>query len=160
MKKIYIQNSKIDGKGIFAGENVQKGQLIQHIKGDIKFFIVKNKKDSQLYPNWIGISKNKWMDVKYPHQYLNHSCNPNASISGKVCVVAIKQIKEGEEITIDYSITECDELWEMNCSCGQNNCRKVVKSIHYLPKKTFNKYMPHIPTYFKKLYLKNLKLKK
>ena len=158
MKDIYICNSNIQGKGVSAGENIKRGELIRHIKGEVKFLTIRDENDSKLYPNWIGIGKNKWIDPDHPHQYLNHSCDPNASIKGKISMVAMKNIKEGEEITIDYSITECDELWEMKCYCGAKNCRKIVKSIQYLPEKTFDKYMPYIPTYFKKLYFKSKKL--
>ncbi|HMP85611.1 MAG TPA: SET domain-containing protein [Candidatus Paceibacterota bacterium] len=160
MKDIYICNSKIQGKGVHAGEDIKKGELIQYVKGEVKFLTIKDENDSKLYPNWIGIGKNKWINVNYPHQYLNHSCNPNSSIRGKVSVVALKDIKEGDEITIDYSVTECDEFWEMDCACEAKNCRKVIKSIQYLPKKTFDKYMPYIPTYFRNFYLKTKKLKK
>lgn len=152
MKHIYIRTSKIDGMGVAAGEDIKKGDVIQHIKGEARFLSIKSKEDSLSYPNWIGIGKNQWIDPDYPNQFLNHSCDPNAGIKGKVTMVALKDIKEGEEITIDYAIIEGDDLWEMPCSCGSKNCRKVVRSIQHLPETQFKKYMPYIPTYFKNLY--------
>lgn len=157
MKHIYIATSKIAGKGVMAGENIKKGELIRYVKGKIKLFVPKNEKDSQVGPNWIGIGKNKWIDPDYPHQYLNHSCEPNSGIKGKVAMMATKNIKEGEEITVDYSIIEGDEMWQMPCNCGSKKCRKIIKSIQYLPQKTFKKYLPFIPTYFKNLYEKTNK---
>lgn len=154
MKHIYIAGSKIEGLGVTAGENIKKGEVIQHIKGEAKFLAIKSKDDSLSYPNWIGIGKNKWIDPDFPNQYLNHSCNPNSGIKGKVTMVALKDIKEGEEITIDYSIIEGDDMWEMKCSCKQPNCRKIIRSIQHMPKEQFKKYLPYVPTYFKKLYLK------
>ena len=154
MKKIYVSNSKIQGKGIFADEKIKRGELIRYIKGKPKEFTVKDKGDEMAYPNWIGIGKNKWIDPIYPNLYWNHSCNPNAGLKGKVSVFAIRNITKGEEITIDYSTIEETDGWEMKCGCGEKNCRKVIKSIQYLPEKTFDKYMPYIPTYFKKRYLK------
>ena len=116
MKHIYIRTSQIDGNGVAAGENIKKGEIIQHIKGEAKFLIIKNKRDSLSNPNWIGVGENKWINPDYPNQYLNHSCNPNSGIKGKVTMIALTDIREGEEITIDYSIIEGDDLWEMNCS--------------------------------------------
>ncbi|HHT9130291.1 MAG TPA: SET domain-containing protein [Candidatus Brocadiaceae bacterium] len=110
MKHIYIRTSKIEGKGVAAGEDIQKGDVIQHIKGEARFLVIKSKEDSLSYPNWFGISKNKWIEPDYPNQYLNHSCNPNCGIKGKLTMVALNNIKEGEEITIDYSIIEGDDL--------------------------------------------------
>ncbi len=153
MKQIYISTSKISGKGIMAGENISKGEHIQYIKGTPKKLVIHNKKDSDSNPNWIGFAKNQWIDPDYPNQFLNHSCEPNCGIQGRVTMVALKSIKEGEEITIDYSITECDDMWEMKCTCGSKNCRKVVKSIQHLPESQFKKYFPYVPTYFKNLYI-------
>ncbi|KKR31810.1 MAG: Nuclear protein SET [Parcubacteria group bacterium GW2011_GWF2_39_8b] len=152
MKHIYHSTSKIDRIGLFAGENIKKDEVIQHIKGEIKLFVPRNKKESLTYPDWIGIGKHRWIDPQYPNEYLNHSCNPNSSIKGKVTMVALKNIKEGEEITIDYSIIEGDDMWKMKCNCGEKNCRKIIRSIQYLPTRTFKKYLPYIPTYFKKVY--------
>ena len=70
-------------------------------------------------------------------------------------LVALRDIKEGEEISIDYAIIEGDDLWEMPCSCGAVNCRKVIRSVAHLPEKVFNSYLPYIPTYFKSLFLKS-----
>lgn len=152
MKQIYVCDSKIHGKGIRAGEDIKKGEIIQPIKGKMCFLTVKNKKDSLSHPNWIGIAENQWIDPTKPFKFLNHSCKPNSGVKGKVNIVAIKNIKEGEEITIDYSIIEGDNLWEMKCVCNEKGCREVIRSVQHLPEKTFKKYLPFVPNYFKKLY--------
>lgn len=154
MKHIYICTSRIEGKGVFAGENIKKGDVIQYVKGEAKFLTIKNKKDSLSHPNWIGVGKNKWINPEYPNQYLNHSCSPNSGIKGKVTMIALRDIKEGEEISIDYSIIEGDDLWEMKCTCGEKNCRKIIRSVNYIPVRQFKKYLPNVPSYFKNLYLK------
>jgi uncharacterized protein len=152
MKHIYHSTSAIDGMGVMAGENIKKGEVIQHIKGEIKLFVPTTKEESASYPDWVGVGKNKWIDPAYPNKYLNHSCNPNTGIKGRVTMVALKNIKEGEEITVDYSIIEGDDLWEMECRCGERNCRGLIRSIQYLPEEQYKKYLPYIPTYFQKLH--------
>lgn len=153
MKKIYIRDSTIEGKGIIAAENIKKGEVIQYIKGKERVLQIKSKADSLSYPNWIGVGKNRWIEVEYPIQYLNHSCKPNAGIKGRVTIVALKNIRKDEEITIDYSTTECDVLWEMACACGAGGCRRTIRSIQFLPYKQFKSYLPYIPTYFRDVYL-------
>lgn len=155
MKQIYIATSKIEGKGIRAGENIKTGEIISRVEGPLKFKINKNKRDALMHPNWVGVKNNIWIDPLKPHKFLNHSCNPTAGMRG-LTIIAIRDIKEGEEITVDYSIIEGDPRWELKCLCNEKGCRGIIRSIHYLPKKTFFKYLPHIPSHFKKVYEKHV----
>lgn len=160
MKHFYIATSKVNGMGVMAGEDIKKGEIIRKITGEVKFFSVKNKEDSLSYPNWIGIGKDRWIDPDHPHQYLNHSCEPTAGINNKMELVALRDIKEGEEINVDYSIIEGDDLWEMPCACNTKKCRKIIKSVVDLSEETFKSYLPNVPKYFQKIYLsKHKKLK-
>lgn len=153
MKHFFVGNSKIEGRGLIAGENIPKGKIITRIKGSLKFKINKNKKDAISHPDWVGVKKDIWIDPLRPHKFLNHSCNPTAGAQG-VTIISIRDIKEGQEITIDYSTIEGDRRWEMACSCGEKNCRKIIKSIEFLTPEQF-KAIPYIPAYFRKLYLNN-----
>ncbi len=155
MKQFYVCKSKIEGFGVNAGEDIKKNEIVTRFSGPIKFKINKNKRDALSHPDWVGIKKNHWIDPEKPQKFLNHSCNPNAGIKGRVSIMALRDIKEGEEITFDYSIIEGDKRWEMKCLCGEKNCRVTIGSTHFLPEEQFRKYMPNIPTYFKNLYLKN-----
>ncbi len=152
MKHIYTAKSKINGFGVFAGEHIKKSEIIQPIKGKMRFLAVENKEDSLSYPDWIGVGKNQWIDPDKPFKFINHSCNPNTGVKGKFDIIALKNIKEGDEVTIDYAIIEGDELWEMPCSCGAKNCRKIIRSVQFIPQKQYKKYLPFVPEYFQKLY--------
>jgi SET domain-containing protein len=159
-KKIYVDDTKSTGKGIFARIPIKKGEHIATFKGRIIKKIIKTKKDSLSFvgTHLLGLGRYKWLEPSRsdPLYYLNHSCNPNAGIKGSVRLYAMRNIDKGEEITIDYSTTEEFIHWRMNCvcRCGSKNCRRTIRSVQFLPKKTFNKYMPYIPTYFKNIYLK------
>ena len=100
----------------------------------------------------MGVKKNIWIDPLRPHKFLNHSCNPTAGARG-ITLIAIRDIKEGEEITVDYSTIEGDNRWEMLCSCEEKNCRKLIRSIEFLTQEQFMS-IPYIPAYFRKLYFK------
>ena len=89
---------------------------------------------------------------------MNHSCNPNTGIKGKVRFYAIKNIYKDEEITFDYSTSEVDIYWSMRCKCGANNCRGIIRSIQFLPETTFKRYLPYIPSNFQDIYTLNKKL--
>ena len=154
MKHIYICTSKIEGFGINLGEDAKKGDVISLIKGEMKFKVNRSKRDALANPNWVGIKKDQWIDPTKPYKFLNHSCNPSVGIKGSVSIVALRNLKEGEEITIDYSTIEGDPRWEMKCMCGEKNCRDIIRSIHFLPESQFRKYLPFVSNYFKKVYLK------
>ena len=155
MKKVYVSKSIISGKGLFAGESIKKDEVVFIMKGRILKINSHNRNKIIALPNPVGIDKDMWIDPAEPYVNINHSCNPNMGVKGKVTFVALKNVKKNDELTFDYSISE-DSAWEMKCNCGSKNCRGVIKSIGYLPRKCYNKYMPYIPTYFQNLYNKKL----
>lgn len=158
MAKLGIRNSEIEGRGMVVLDSVKKNTIISIIKG--KNFKKENKtlQDVFGHPDWVGIGKNIWIDPNPPYKYINHSCNPSAGIKGKVTLVALRDLKAGEEVTLDYSTIEADTRWRLpnTCRCGSKNCRKVIGPIQALPKDRFKTYYPYISTYFKKLYLRKV----
>ena len=152
--KIYIGKSKIHRKGVFASQDIKKGEIVGIIQGPKKFKINRNKHDALTHPDWVGFKMHTWIDPVPPYKYLNHSCNPNVGIRGHKTLVAIRDIKKDKEITIDYSIIEADPRWYIECSCKAKNCRGVIRSIQYLPKKIYNNYLPFISKEFQNLYKK------
>jgi len=149
MRKIYFGKSGIDGHGFFAKKEIKKGEFVFMMKGTMHKLTTREEIMSN--PNMIGIEKDIWLDPSLISMPINHSCDPNTGIKGKVTFVALRDIKKDEEITFDYSISE-DSEWEMPCNCGAKNCRKVVRGIRYLPKETYKKYLPYIPKYFQSVY--------
>ncbi len=160
LKKFYAGLSKIHNKGIFASRNIKRSEIVDILRGKIINWVVKDKKTSQAGPNWIGLGENKWIDPLYPFDSINHSCNPNLGIKNSRIAVALKDIIKGEELLLDYSTTESDQLWKLDkkCKCSSKNCRKIIKSIQYIPKKVFDSYMPYIPKYFQRVYMKHIKI--
>lgn len=153
--KVCIGKSRISGKGIFAECDIKKNEIIFVVRGKIVKY--KYGPNYQLGSRWLGIGKNTWVSPfqNNPWWFINHSCNPNAGLRDKKKIVAMKKIRGNEEITIDYSIAEDDPYWKMRCSCGDKKCRKIVRSIRFLPKKLFKKYKLYIPDFFQKSYISN-----
>ena len=60
-------------------------------------------------------------------RYINHSCEPNTEaeiIDGRIVISAISNIKNGEEITIDYGDEYYDEfIRPYGCKCGATKHR-------------------------------------
>jgi hypothetical protein len=61
-----------------------------------------------------------------PAEYINHSCAPNAGFAGQVSLVALRNIRPGEEVCFDYAMSESSEFAEFDCRCGAPDCRGRV----------------------------------
>lgn len=156
MKKISVRESGIHGNGLFADEDIKQGERIQYINGKREKRVTKNETDSREIEHWIGTGKFSWINTEgTPFRYINHSCDPNAAIAGIKTVVALEEIKAGEEVTIDYSMTDADPYWNITCHCGTKTCRKDIRAIYTVPQEVFRRHMPYVPRYFQRAYIRN-----
>lgn len=59
--------------------------------------------------------------------YLSHGCDPNCRLDmTRQELVALRDIRKGEWLTIDYAATE-DELYrQFACNCGAAACRRWI----------------------------------
>ena len=151
-----VKNSRISGKGFFAKKIILKGERICFMKGelmDLNEMVERVDFDEEEGSDPLGVDDETYIDLDEFYRSINHSCKPNAFIRGKNELVALKDIKEGEEIFFDYSTTmddekiPRDEQWTMECNCGSENCRGIVDQFKTLPKdrRDFyitNKYVP------------------
>ena len=73
----------------------------------------------------------------------NHSCDPNCEsdiIFGKVWINAMRDIHEGEELTINYNY-ELEGFFNRPCKCGSKNCLGFMVVNHQLCLKNPQKLM-------------------
>ncbi len=134
-----IKDSKF-GKGLFAKENLTAGAIICTITGrKLKFAdtVILNDKESYT----LQIDFDKYIFCEPPFLYSNHSCNPNCGVISGNKMVALKNIKKGEELFWDYSTSMLERHWTMQCACGEKNCRKVITDFDLLPQKNQSKYL-------------------
>src|SRR5262249_62161784 len=59
--------------------------------------------------------------------FINHSCDPNAGLSGTTNLVALRAIQTGEEVCFDYAMSDSNIYLDFACDCGKPNCRKFVR---------------------------------
>jgi len=80
--------------------------------------------------------------------YVNHSCNPNAGLSGQIGLVAMRDIKVGEEVCFDYAMCDTMPYDEFECDCGSKNCRGQVGGDDWqkpvLQKRYAGFFSPHV----------------
>jgi UDP-N-acetylmuramoylalanine--D-glutamate ligase len=118
MNNLIIKKSDIEGKGIFTQKDIKNGDLFCKIPAS-KIFNYPAKACAR-------VEENKWVCDEEVLNFVNHSCNPNSKIektSDGTFLLAIRDIKNGEEITVDYNITERGSE-KVKCNCKDEKCKK------------------------------------
>lgn len=136
MKKDFlIKETPACGKGIFSRKARHKNEILFSFGSKVVPWIKANHRSVQL-------GKNKWLNPSKRElgYYVNHSCNPNAQFKAPHHVAALRQIKSNEEITLDYSTLVNIPKWDMLCTCGEKNCRKIIRSYSKSPRNIQKKY--------------------
>ena|GEM_PF-214519 len=131
--KVEVRESATAGKGVFANEHILKDELIFDFSGGLGDMI-STQEAHELYKSgndyMIQVDDNLFFaatadaDVE-PCDYLNHSCDPNAGIKGRLKIVAMRDMLPNEEISFDYAMSESSDM-AMECKCGKLNCRKKI----------------------------------
>lgn len=124
-RSVYISQSAIHGFGLFAGRDYGKGHAVWQMTGRLHSGVV-----TETCPNFVGIGPDTWINPDSPTVRMNHSCMPNAAFHRKRMLYSLRDIVKGEEITIDYSTTEADPDWSMDCHCNVPGCRRKLHAIH------------------------------
>lgn len=120
--KLLVKRSSA-GLGLFAGEAIPKGSCVIEYVGRV---LSQEESETSKSRYFFEISKKKTIDGKPKINkagYINHSCRPNCETkirSGRVFVMAIRPIKEGEELTYDYGKEYVDEFIRPHgCRCAK-----------------------------------------
>jgi hypothetical protein len=58
---------------------------------------------------------------------LNHSCEPNLRWADDTHLVAIRDLPEGTEVTLDYATCIADPDFVMFCHCETMRCRQAIE---------------------------------
>lgn len=129
--------SPVGGKGIFVSEPVVKGQKILKFDGPIISwdYAVKRGRENHV----VSVGVDRYVDIYEPESLVNHSCDPTTGFSDESTLIALRDLKVGDEITFDYSLVTIDG-WTMDCKCGSPNCRNTISNYADLPRAVKEKY--------------------
>ncbi len=128
---VAVQASAIDGHGAFAAEDIPSRLKIGEIRGEsisVQTARIRATRTERIMI--VELSDKKAIDFSLsadPMRYTNHSCQPNARLcirQGRVEFYALKAIKAGEEITVDYGETHHEG--RLRCRCGVVACRGAL----------------------------------
>ncbi len=82
-----------------------------------------------------------------PSDCFNHSCDPNAGMSGQIGLIAMRDIEVGEEVCFDYAMCDGSDYDEFDCSCGAANCRGRITGADWKRPELWEKYDGYFSPY-------------
>lgn len=150
--KAEIRENSLNGKGIFAKENIKKGEIV-FIKGG-HILTKENLFSSGIINSYFPISDEYFLGATNVEEeetiklYENHSCNPNVGLHGEITFVAMRDIEKDEELTTDYAFID-NEDYSFTCTCGSKNCRGKVTGFDWKIKELQDKYYDYFVEYLK-----------
>lgn len=122
--------SPIAGRGVFAETRVPRRAKIGEVTGEvISVRTARQRARGRCRMCLIDLSDTRALDCSKGNdlRLLNHSCRSNAFlriIRERVEVYARRDIRKGEEITVDYG--ESPHSGGMRCGCGHARCREKI----------------------------------
>lgn len=149
-KKLVLGRSSIHSWGLFAGEDIEAGDMVIEYVGEIIRYSVANVRERK-YELILRAQGSKEMASSYffrldtdlvvdaTHRgnlsrFINHSCDPSClarvmTLDGarRIVMYARRDIRRGEELTYDYKFPlEDDPTKKISCLCGARNCRGTL----------------------------------
>ncbi len=136
-KLFEVKDAGNKGKGLFAKEPIPKGIIVSFecndcikiSKYDFEFMLTNNEKCLILRYGYRKADGSHFLPCD-EIIYLNHSCNANILDSGKGFDIVVKDVARLEEATYDYRSFFFQGSEEFECICGEDNCCKIVRSVH------------------------------
>jgi hypothetical protein len=148
-RKVVVRRTKKFGRGVFAVKPIRRGETVAVFDGLVYDDDHEDWNDD-IYNHAIQFARNMWRDSKGIARLINHSCEPNCGIRNLFRIVAMRDIRAGEQITWDYEMTEKSDNWSMRCKCGSNICRRRIGNYQNMPKHIREKYGTFISAWLRR----------
>ncbi|MHB1529223.1 MAG: SET domain-containing protein [Acidiferrobacteraceae bacterium] len=146
---IEVRESPQHGRGVFAVAPIPVGTVVLEFHGP-------RLAAHEVVPESYHLQIDEFEYLGASHEaddYVNHSCDPNCGIGPDLCLLALRDIAVGEEISWDYS-TAIDEAGFQGfpCRCGARTCRGLVRSFRDLADSDRRRLWPLLMPYLRRKY--------
>ena len=129
--KLRLGRSKIHRWGIYAEEPIPaKRKVIEYIGERINRVETKRRSNEREFNYLFTLDKYWTIDGSVGGsgaEFINHGCEPNLVcriVKGHILYFALRPIKKGEELTIDYHFSA--DVETVACACGAEQCRGTI----------------------------------
>ncbi|MBN1614413.1 MAG: SET domain-containing protein [Deltaproteobacteria bacterium] len=115
------------GRGVFADVFIRRDSVIAVGGGQVIGNVSRAAKDFTGVLNEAYSIAPLDFDEPTPNWLINHSCDPNVKVVGRLVILALCDIQAGDELTVDYgTIAAGGPPWSMECLCGAPLCRNII----------------------------------
>lgn len=121
------------GYGAFASAPIPKGTVVVVYGGNVLTTadFENLTEEMQHFPFQIGddlfLAPRDEDDIGVGER-INHSCDPNVGFSGAIHLIALRDIRQGEQLFLDYAtcVASDGDAFVMKCACGSSCCRGII----------------------------------
>ena len=141
------------GFGVFAGEALAAGELLIVWGGRIVTQAELDRLPDDSRRHGIQVEEGIFcipLQPAEPADYVNHSCLPNAGLSGQIGLIALRDIAAGEEICYDYATSDSCPYDEFECACGTPGCRGWVTGNDWKRAELWARYAGYFSPYLQR----------
>jgi hypothetical protein len=141
------------GCGVIALQPIKKGELLALWGGRVITEAELDPDMPQFTQRVIQVEKGLYLCDPLqndPSNCFNHSCDPNAGMSGQIGLVSMRDIAQREEITLDYAMCDDTDYDEFDCVCGSPNCREHVSGHDWMRPELQKKYTGYFSPYLQR----------
>jgi SET domain-containing protein len=146
---IEVRGSRVHGRGLFATRDIPKDTYVIEYVGERIGKEESQRRGLELYAEsektggaavYIFTLNDEFdLDGGHPDnkaRLINHSCDPNCEAQqceeDRLWIVALKGIREGEELTFNYGF-DLDTYRDHPCCCGTERCVGYILAEDYWP---------------------------
>ena len=129
--KLRLGRSKIHRWGVYAAEPIPKNKKIIEYTGErISRKETRRRSDTAEFNYLFTVDKYWTIDGSVGGsgaEFINHSCEPNVVarvMRGHILYFAKRDIRKGEELTVDYHFSP--DVEKVPCGCGAARCRGTI----------------------------------
>jgi SET domain-containing protein len=126
-----LGRSSIHRWGLFATERIPAGKKVIEYTGErINRRETKKRADERTLTYLFTLDPYWTIDGAVGGsgaEYINHSCEPNLTsriMKGHILYMSLREIRPGEELTIDYRFDK--KVERVECKCGAPKCRGTI----------------------------------
>ena len=135
---VFLANGR---KGLFAVASIDRDEILIDLNGE-ETLSSPTKRSLQIGEGRHAFGREETVG------YLNHGCDPNVFLdSSCLCVRALRDIRAGEEVTINYAATEYEMHDSFPCDCGSPACLRTIRGFKFLTRDQQLALKPYLAPY-------------
>ena len=150
---VRVRPSAIDQLGLFARAAIPAGTIVSRLGGRLvtaselrEILAAAAQRAGQPYVDTITVAEDLHLVLPpgQPNHYGNHSCDPNLWHTGAYTLTARRDIRPGEEVTVDYATQTVAPAFQMPCRCGAPLCRLLITGNDWQLPAWRDRYQGHV----------------